>query len=453
MRSEFLGTQRHSGLAGLVPAGDPCLSGRVLTNTVDGTLAWSYTYDGVGRLSRAVGSGHDYQYGYASSGGCGANTGAGLNSNRTSLIDNGVTLATSCYDNADRLTSTTQSGYVGGILYDARGNTTGIAGQTLSYDYADRHTGTTISGTTVTYTRDAADRIVARTDNGVTHRFAYTGAGDSSSYTLTTANIVVDHTISLPGGVTANLAAGVWSYPNIHGDITAAANATGVKQGSTVFYDPFGSMIAGAIPDNQAGSFDNGWVGQHDKRLEHASGLRPTIQMGARPYDPALGRFQELDPIEGGNANDYTYPLDPVNQDDLTGLKRRGGLICDGIQAVSIVPSAPSKSVSGAGSLTYSVIGWVRKGSHSVKAITLGVRLNPIGVLFTILDLLACRGVRFGSGDPINISKQTTSNGTVVYKSSQSPTQPYMNACCVPLAPDEATRQRQIAACPDTPKP
>jgi len=41
--------------------------------------------------------------------------------------------------------------------------------------------------------------------------------------------------------------------------------------------------------------------------------------MGARQYHPGIGRFVEVDPIEGGGANDYGYPTDPINQSDLSG--------------------------------------------------------------------------------------------------------------------------------------
>jgi RHS repeat-associated protein len=153
-------------------------------------------------------------------------------------------------------------------------------------------------------------------------RYSYGGAGDMIGTVWdATGTQLVESTMTLPGGtlLTWGAAGRVWSYPNVHGDITVTANQTGTITGGTFRYDPYGQPLTGT-PDNQAGTVTNGWLGQHQRLTDQPAGLNPIIHMGARPYTPTLGRFLTIDPIEGGCSNDYTYVFgDPVNTYDLDG--------------------------------------------------------------------------------------------------------------------------------------
>ncbi|MFI9455832.1 PA14 domain-containing protein [Amycolatopsis sp. NPDC052450] len=323
--------------------------GRVTDDTITDTdtpgtpYKSAYTYDAAGRLVAATVPHHQLTYAFAGDGGCGSNTKAGLNFNRTAFTDsvNGAAPTTTsyCYDDADRLTSTSGATALS-FAYDTYGNVTKIGGDTLGYDSTRRHVSTTTeTGRAVRYTRDVTDRITARTVQepgkpAQVTRYGFTADEGGPDLILDSAGKLRQRVLKLPGGVvltktydqakTTN-----WSYPTIHGDILFTTDGTATRTGKIHLYDPFGQNIdptTGAIgdipiPATAEGGLDFGYLGEHTVPVEHIASHQ-ALEMGARTYLPILGRFLQTDPISGGSANNYDYAnADPINSLDLDGRK------------------------------------------------------------------------------------------------------------------------------------
>ncbi|WP_067886115.1 PA14 domain-containing protein [Nocardia vaccinii] len=389
-----------------------------LTDSVGpATYTDAYTYDTVGRLVAATVPHHQLTYNFDATGGCGPNTAAGTDTNRTGFTDVRDTqpaVSTAyCYDNTDRLLSSTGANALT-FGYDVYGNATSVGSDTLGYDSTRRHVQTTTAaGVNIQYTRDVSDRLTQRTTQGQqapatngTTRYGYTGASASTpQLTLDSTGNLLQRLLQLPGGVLLTktyspTATTNWSYPDVHGNIIFTADGTAARTGGIHLYDPYGQDIdpaSGAfadiaIPATMTGGMDAGWQGQHVIPTEHLASQQ-ALEMGARTYLPVLGRFLQTDPVAGGSANDYDYTnADPVNSTDLSGKFSISSAwnsavdVTTEVAEVGMILPGPigeaSAAVATAGQLSQGhyadaavdAVGMLPEGGLAVKGIQVGVK-------------------------------------------------------------------------------
>lgn len=137
-------------------------------------------------------------------------------------------------------------------------------------------------------------------------------SGDASTVALVDPH--GDNTVTLP------------ATPTTRTTITPPpANNRSLTGGAASFthYDEYGNPQTPATTPNDPkatlATFGSlyGYLATWQRPTQPTSGL---THMGARTYNPVAGTFTTADPIPDGNTNPYTYPEDPQNNADPTGL-------------------------------------------------------------------------------------------------------------------------------------
>ncbi|WP_367323500.1 DNRLRE domain-containing protein [Streptomyces sp. HUAS ZL42] len=288
------------------------------------TRVHSYSYDASGRLSRADDTDpngactrRDYTF--------------DDNGNRTALAtatsdvgsactSTGATTTSYAYDSADRLETA-------GTVYDAFGRTTTQAsGASIGYYANDLVRQQTSGSSRQTWGLDAAGRLATWTTEtqGSDGTWTQTGSrtnhygsnSDSPDWIQEDGSTITRTVRGIDGDLDATTTAGgntVLQLTGVRGDVMVQLPLDTTKAPVALAYDEYGN------PEDSTTATRYGWLGAKQRSSETVTGA---VLMGARLYDPSLGRFLSTDPVPGPDtAYDYAGQ-DPVNQTDLLGTYR-----------------------------------------------------------------------------------------------------------------------------------
>ncbi|MEW2545049.1 RHS repeat-associated core domain-containing protein [Streptomyces sp. NPDC047002] len=309
-----------------------------INNKVGGPDTQCFTYDGHQRLTEAWTPGSHDCATAKSPGTLGGPapywnswtyTVAGLRDTRTVHTAIGDTSTTYTYPSVTAdgtgqphtLTSSTTDGRTTSYTYDEAGNTTqrpGASGnQKLAWDSEGHLSSLTENGSTTHYLYDAAGQLMIR--QGPDETVLYL-PGQEVHYHPATGTFTAQRYYTAGDGTALRTNTGLsWIVDDHHGTATMIVDAAS-QQVTRRYTDPFGATRGSppaAWPD------DKGFLGAPE---DPSTGL---TQVGARQYDPQLGRFLSVDPVldqtDLESLNGYAYAdNNPVTLSDPTGLRPIG---------------------------------------------------------------------------------------------------------------------------------
>ncbi|MFC9803585.1 DUF6531 domain-containing protein [Streptomyces bacillaris] len=262
-----------------------------ITRAGVGTGGWDLTYDDAGRLTSGC-----YPQPWVV--GCAASrttsyTYDKVGNRLTSTL--GAASTSYAYDAADQLTSTTTGATTTPYTYDTEGNRTGAGADTYTYDLAGRISAATVAGSGYAYDHDASGNQVSVSKDGtVANRTQWDPNGPlpilateyDSAWTLKQSYRY--DPLGQPASTRTGAGAVFFYHHDTQGSPVDVTSSNGTLHQRWA-YDPYGTRVLNTTAAGAPASTPS-YTGA---RFEASTG---DLDLHARQYTPATGRFDRPDP-------------------------------------------------------------------------------------------------------------------------------------------------------------